>query len=118
MPKTPSAIAAITSSTKTKTAIRSSAQPSRSAAGQPALAATVQLTLDPVVLKSGRQTHLKTGTRPEALSERNQLRPGTHVTLVPHDQLIRKSVGYRARGSTRRSVERSRVLGERWLCRG
>src|SRR5215469_18767506 len=36
----------------------------------------------------------------------------------PHDQLIRKSVSYRTCGSTRRSVERSRVLGERWLCRG
>src|SRR5262249_29377524 len=34
-----------------------------------------------------------------------------------HDQLTGKWVSYRASGSTRRSIERSRVRVELWLCR-
>lgn len=74
MPRTPSAIAAITSS-RNKTSIRSSARLSCSAAGQPPLTASARLASDPVVLKSGGQTRLRIGARSEALSERNQRRP-------------------------------------------
>ena len=42
----------------------------------------------------------------------------TQLVTRLHAQLIRKSVSYRARGSTRRSVERSRVRVELWLCCG
>jgi len=74
MPRMPSAIATITSSRK-KTSIRSSAQPSCSAADQPPLTTSARLAPDPAVLKSDGQTPLWTGARPEALSQRNQLRP-------------------------------------------
>ena len=58
---------------------RSSAQLSRSAAGQPPLTASARLASDPVVVKSGGQTRLRTGARSEALSERNQLAPGRRL---------------------------------------
>ena len=72
MPKIPSAIATITSSRK-KTSIRSSAQLSCPAAGQPPLTASARLMSDPVAVKSGGQACLRTGARSEALPERNQL---------------------------------------------
>jgi len=63
------------------TSVRSSAQLSCSVTGQPPFTASARLAPHPVVLKSGGQTRLRAAARPEALPERNQLRPQNTSTV-------------------------------------